>query len=436
MTEVLHIDARWIVQLTLCSALLTCIGFVLFRRNAVTRRAYALTAGLVLVALPFALALSSTWHWTAPFEVVAHLSLAGSVAVPVWLLWTWAGVAACLNASALVGIARARQRLAALPPVADSRIAAEAAFVARQLSFARPYSLHVGAAAYSASLAGNRLVLPAEAEGWTRDALRAVLAHEFVHLARRDDLGLLVLRLVLHWYWFAPWVGLLRGVYATAMEQSCDDRAAECLPTSAEYLHGVLCAVRAKPAAPPIAAALGGSEVVARFRRFLGIRERQLDAAGMYWGLTTVLGTALLLTSVEFEASEPAPSPWPAAAGPRPHAVAIQTAVSTLPQIHERAVTGGERAARRPAMPIYPGEALRKGIEGHVVVAFRISGDGRVVRPAVVASEPPGVFDAVALRAVAMREYEPDRAPALSTAGRGPPDHLVRRFEFRLPDPD
>ena len=120
-----------------------------------------------------------------------------------------------------------------------------------------------------------------------------------------------------------------------------------CLPTSAEYLHGVLCAVRTEPAAPPIAAALGGSEVVARFRRFLGIRERQLDAAGMYWGLTTVLGTALLLTSVEFEASEPAPSPWPAAAGPRPHAVAIQTAVSTLPQIHERAVTG--RRTRRPS---------------------------------------------------------------------------------------
>ena len=68
-----------------------------FRSNAVTRRAYALIAGMVLTALPFALALTSGWHWTAAFEVLTLVSLAGSVPIPVWLIAIWASVAFALN---------------------------------------------------------------------------------------------------------------------------------------------------------------------------------------------------------------------------------------------------------------------------------------------------------------------------------------------------
>jgi len=60
MTDVLHIDARWIVQLVLCSALLSAFAFVAFRSNPVTRRAYTLIAGLMLTALPFALAMTKS----------------------------------------------------------------------------------------------------------------------------------------------------------------------------------------------------------------------------------------------------------------------------------------------------------------------------------------------------------------------------------------
>ncbi|MCE2425543.1 MAG: energy transducer TonB, partial [Pseudomonadales bacterium] len=69
---------------------------------------------------------------------------------------------------------------------------------------------------------------------------------------------------------------------------------------------------------------------------------------------------------------------------------------------------------------------------GSVVVMYRISRDGRVVRPEVVSSEPEGVFDDAVLRAVSQREYIP--AHDLVDAGQPVADHLVRRFDFRHPD--
>ena len=429
MTDVVHIDARWIVQLVLCSALLSAFAFVAFRSNPITRRAYTLVAGLLLTALPFALALTSGWHWTAPFEALKLMSLAGSVPIPVWLIVVWAIGALVLSLRAIFRLVETRRELAALPTVDDPRIVAEAAVVARRLAFNRPYHLHFGPSSCSSVLAGNRIVLQADAKDWEPRAVRAVLAHEFVHLVRRDDVCLFGLGLVLNWYWFAPWVSLLRAQYASAMEQSCDDRAAEILPSCADYLDGVLCAARAEQE-PSIVATLAGTSVLMRFQRFLGNRERQVDVGGVYWGLVIGLGFALLFTSVEFEAHEAAPIPSIAGySGLR--ALTFEPQLD-LPEVSERAL-GGDRAVKHAPQPIYPGGAISEGIEGHVVVEYTVSRDGRVVRPTVVDSEPPGVFDDVALRAVARREYVPSHE--LENAGsRNPPSRIIRRFDFDLPD--
>ena len=429
MTDVLHIDARWIVQLVLCSALLSAFAFVAFRANPVTRRAYTLTAGVVLTALPFALALTSGWHWTAPFEVLTLVSLAGSVPVPVWLVAVWVAGALVLNLRALARLIETRRQLAALPIIDDPRVRAEAAGVARRLAFGRPYHLHLGPNSCSSTLTGNRIILQSDAASWEPRALRAVLAHEFVHLARRDDLCLFALGLVLNWYWFAPWVSVLRQQYASAMEQSCDDRAAEMLPSCADYLDGVLCAARAEQE-PSLVAGLAGAGVVMRFQRFLGSRERQLDVGGVYWGLVVGLGAALLFTSVEFEADARVPG-VPAGGLHGMRTLTLEPEIA-MPEVRERAL-GGDRAVRRAPSAIYPGRAINEGLEGHVVVEYTVSRDGRVVRPKVIESEPPGVFDVSALRAVARREYVPNHE--LDDAGAPtPPSRIVRRFDFDLPD--
>ena len=102
------------------------------------------------------------------------------------------------------------------------------------------------------------------------------------------------------------------------------------------------------------------------------------------------------------------------------------------PSIRDQAL-GGDREVRRAPRVIYPGRAINDGIEGHVVVEYTVSDDGRVVRPAVVDSDPPGMFDDAVLRAVARREYLSNHELA-DGGSANPPGRIVRRFDFELPD--
>ena len=80
-----------------------------------------------------------------------------------------------------------------------------------------------------------------------------------------------------------------------------------------------------------------------------------------------------------------------------------------------------DRSAPRPPMsadirfpmplergnPRYPRAALRRGIEGSVLLEFSVAADGHVVAPRVVDATPPGVFERAALDAVSAWSYRP-----------------------------
>ncbi len=57
--------------------------------------------------------------------------------------------------------------------------------------------------------------------------------------------------------------------------------------------------------------------------------------------------------------------------------------------------------------PNYPLRALQRGIEGHVVLEFTIDETGSAIDPAVVESEPPGIFDQSAIDAASKLKYKP-----------------------------
>lgn len=57
--------------------------------------------------------------------------------------------------------------------------------------------------------------------------------------------------------------------------------------------------------------------------------------------------------------------------------------------------------------PQYPERAQQRGIEGRVLVQFTITKSGSVRDPKVIASEPPGVFDQAAMKAVLQWKYNP-----------------------------
>lgn len=58
--------------------------------------------------------------------------------------------------------------------------------------------------------------------------------------------------------------------------------------------------------------------------------------------------------------------------------------------------------------PVYPSRALTKGVEGYVEVQFEVTAMGSTQQVVVLRSEPEGVFDRSAIRAVKRWKYLPD----------------------------
>lgn len=68
-----------------------------------------------------------------------------------------------------------------------------------------------------------RIVLPANAPGWSPGQLRRVLLHEAAHLERKDPAWKLAAALASALYWFHPLVWLAVRQLASQREQACDD---------------------------------------------------------------------------------------------------------------------------------------------------------------------------------------------------------------------
>lgn len=60
-----------------------------------------------------------------------------------------------------------------------------------------------------------------------------------------------------------------------------------------------------------------------------------------------------------------------------------------------------------PTLPVYPEQARSQGIQGSVVVELHIDQFGRVRDIRILASDPPGVFDAAVQEAYGQAQYRP-----------------------------
>jgi protein TonB len=92
--------------------------------------------------------------------------------------------------------------------------------------------------------------------------------------------------------------------------------------------------------------------------------------------------------------------------------VVLTLALAAMPMLARGAAAPATPAPADPVpikkeAPKYPPGAERRGITGWVLVEFAVDGKGNVVFPRIVEASPPGVFDSVALRAVANWKYQP-----------------------------
>jgi TonB family protein len=77
--------------------------------------------------------------------------------------------------------------------------------------------------------------------------------------------------------------------------------------------------------------------------------------------------------------------------------------------------------------PIYPAHARLRRMEGAVVLQFVVEADGTTSGVEIVSSDPPGVFDAVASRAVERWRFRPG-----TKDGQAVPVRVRQRMTFKL----
>ncbi len=206
----------------------------------------------------------------------------------------------------LVLVFKARRRLSGLPVAGTGIIGNTVRILAPAAGVTAPVSVRSGSSTCSSSLGGKLIVFSAGHTDWQPDTLRAVLAHELVHVSRRDDVWLLLARLLVLQFWWLPWCRLIPGLLETAIEESCDDLAAYLIRSEQTYLRGVFEAATGETAPAAGTVRASGGSVLDRFRRFSSYRDQQVDSRGLYWSsLGALAGLALVWTLQVVPAAPP-----------------------------------------------------------------------------------------------------------------------------------
>jgi beta-lactamase regulating signal transducer with metallopeptidase domain len=125
--------------------------------------------------------------------------------------------------------------------VAGGRRAATLARSARRTeSWHAVYESRDVAAPVTIGVIRPRIVLPSDWRAWPPDKLRAVIAHEQAHVARRDPLWQFVARCNRAIFWFHPLAWWLERKVAAKAEEACDDAAVQVLGQRRRYAEVLL----------------------------------------------------------------------------------------------------------------------------------------------------------------------------------------------------
>ncbi len=337
----------------------------------------------------------------------------------------------------------------------------------------------------------HRIILPETARHWEDSLLRQALAHELGHIQRNDWLFQLLGRLALCLHWPNPLAWFAVRSFKICSEKACDDAVTESSESALAYasnLVNLAASTRSPIFRMPLGVALFCRPSVLtqrihhlllteRDRRFL--RSDELVTATVFVLILVIPFSALEISA---RAMEPSPSGWstipirfdipgtmpdgrpgartspPVPADPAVTVPATIIAPDQVPApwrvatairwgfIHRQEESSvihsdfsveyldlfrqWEPAPLRTPLPLYPGHALKNGIEGHVVAEFRINDDGSVYDTRIVESVPAGVFERSVLRAVRQFVYCPEIVDGIG----GKNQSVRKRFAFALND--
>jgi TonB family protein len=375
-------------------------------------------------------------HWLAPNALpwlilpFAHPGPPGAAGRPTAAIF-WLSGAVLAGAISFGRAWRLRRRLLADAGPASEAVRRSLARAAALAGLARPPpALAVGAEDGPGVLGFRRpvVVVPQGLESSLSAAeLDAVLVHECVHVARRDNAWSLLQISLVALNWFNPVIWLLSRRIDGETEMSCDERVLDIVADNQNYLTGL-----AKTARHTLGllhagfAPAGLTPVGERLRNIRRFHRRSRPA----WIATVLVGGAASAAVLSGYAGSVTRYRDPGPAGGAdlvPPAPAAGLLVNLVPGSYE----GTEPADldRAPSelsgvAPAYPDEMRLAGISGDVVVDFTVDATGRVVDPRPQAYSRPQ-FAAAAVAALRQWRFMPGLRK-----GSPIPAHLHLRFGF------
>jgi TonB family protein len=434
------VDLRWIAQLTLLTALLSFAGTRGFHADAPSRRAFGLLTIIALATMPWVLLVSPAWSWPMIVDDPQRWNRLWNWRLPATFLFLWACVALVIVLRMAAQALRAEHALRNAQPCTDARIDLIARGVARRAGLARPPALRQcdGLGPCCSPLGLALVALPRNSTGWDNDTLTAVLAHEFVHVRRRDGAQMLVFRLLLAGYWVLPWLTPLYRAYARAVEETCDDAAARICGSDVAYADAIAAIARQLASAETSMSAsgmleVGGHMLPGRIQRFVDARVLESNIPALYWAFIGIFAVALVGSNVDF-ILQPERVPGQVANSVPLKADGLlneDSAGRAYPVIDVRLEPqltrelGGTRLSL--PRPVYPGQALLDRRHGQVVAQFEVSVRGHILRPAIVSGASDRSFDEAVLRAFAHAAAARSR-----TAAGLPPGRYRARYQFHI----
>lgn len=433
LTPVDAVSLRWILQIVLLSLGLTLACRIGFRGDSQSLRSLGVWAMWLLAVVPIVL-----FVWQPRYQIgVANPPVLPELSgLPGLLVVVWLVVALLSCIALLVRVVRTSRQLARSEPFADRACETMSQRLCERLDI-KPPRMVLGPRCCASSIGRATLVVPADFASWPLTAKQSVIAHELVHLKRCDDRFMVGLQTLARCYLFCPWLHVLYTKFVAALEEACDERAAELVGSRTRYLEGLAeAALRdggidyeraelaktesAESVDEPVAALIDAGHKHSFMQRLARLIEQQhffevqsgALVAGMAIGLFLFVAVTTFelvpvqkryaLNTINLASGQSVKFERPEAARP---------AVRTVARFPSRISQQTERFS--PSV-IYPGHALIDGIEGDVLVEFSIAADGSTVRPQVIESTHPNYLNRAAVRAVEQTVYHADHNRGIS----------------------
>ncbi|BFM18518.1 hypothetical protein R50073_47010 [Maricurvus nonylphenolicus] len=326
------------------------------------------------------------------------------------------------------------------------------------------------------------LVLPSAAAQWPEHQQRLVMLHELGHVARWDWVCSLLVKFICALFWFLPFIARLNKTFTDMSERACDDwviAQGEQSPDYAELLVTIDKGFKNQDDLP--ATFIDGKNGSAHYQRILALLDRLADheprTSGDWWraisaGILWLIPLTLLHASVNLQTRPTNAVTFELAPAPINKTATTLTVNPTLwhkpikpdnqqaPTMEEVWVSIEMRQAVfdtsdistssehklavnpqvliegylpvRTVLPHYPQRALKRNLEGKVIVQFTIDEQGHTQQPRIVASQPKGIFEKAVLTALKDFRFQPQLINGQPTSISG----VTEEFVFQLYEAD